>query len=203
MLVIWLQGIWLPLHGYDYEVTPLWAGIYMIPLLIGFLLMGPLSGWLSDRFGARPFSTLGMLWLTQLGQHSGYASLVGPLLVFGLGNGLAFVPLTSAALEGVDPKDAGAASGLVNVMQQLGGSLGLAVLVTVFGSASSSAQADLPSGLTQAEAVRRVYVQAADTSFWAATGFLAATWLLVTVVMRPRRPRVASVEEPQLVSILD
>jgi MFS family permease len=61
MLVIWLQGIWLPLHGYDYEVTPLWAGIYMIPLLIGFLLMGPLSGWLSDRFGARPFSTLGML----------------------------------------------------------------------------------------------------------------------------------------------
>ena len=54
MLVIWLQGIWLPLHGYNYEVTPLWAGIYMIPLLIGFLLMGPLSGWLSDCFRRSP-----------------------------------------------------------------------------------------------------------------------------------------------------
>ena len=167
------------------------------------------------------FSTLGMLWLTQLGEHSGYLSLVGPLLVFGLGNGLAFVPLTSAALEGVDPKDAGAASGLVNVMQQLGGSLGLAVLVTVFGSASSSARADLPAGLSPAEAARRVYVHAADTSFWAATAFLAATWLLVTFVMRrpkadrpdagrpvirrprSRRPAPTPVEEPQLVGLLD
>ncbi len=61
MLVIWLQGIWLPLHGYDYAVTPLWAGIYLLPLLIGFVLMGPLSGWLSDHFGARIFSTTGML----------------------------------------------------------------------------------------------------------------------------------------------
>src|SRR3989454_4023253 len=61
MLVIWLQGIWLPLHGYNYDVAPLWAGIYMIPLMIGFLLMGPLSGWLSDHFGARLFSTIGML----------------------------------------------------------------------------------------------------------------------------------------------
>src|SRR5581483_6636480 len=60
MLIIWLQGIWLPLHGYNYEVTPLWAGIYLLPLLIGFVLMGPLSGYLSDRFGARLFSTVGM-----------------------------------------------------------------------------------------------------------------------------------------------
>ncbi len=60
MLIIWLQGIWLPLHGYDYAVTPLWAGIYMLPLLVGFILMGPMSGYLSDRFGARVFSTTGM-----------------------------------------------------------------------------------------------------------------------------------------------
>ena len=82
------------------------------------------------------FSTLGMLWLTQLGEDSAYGALVGPLLMFGLGNGLAFVPLTTAALDGVAPADAGAASGLVNVMQQVGGALGLAVLVTVFGAAS-------------------------------------------------------------------
>jgi EmrB/QacA subfamily drug resistance transporter len=132
------------------------------------------------------FSTLGMLWLTQFGEHSGYAALVAPLLVFGLGNGLAFVPLTTAALEGVDPKDAGAASGLVNVMQQVGGSVGLAVLVTVFGSASRSASADLPAGLSPAEAARHVFVVAADKSFWMATIFLAATLLLVTFVIRTR-----------------
>ena len=77
-----------------------------------------------------------MLGLTQLSEHSGYLALLAPLVIFGAGNGLAFVPLTTAALDGVDPRDAGAASGLVNVMQQLGGSLGLAVLVTVFGSTS-------------------------------------------------------------------
>ncbi len=61
MLVIWLQGIWLPLHGYDFARTPLWAGIYMLPLTSGFLLAGPISGLLSDRFGSRPFATGGML----------------------------------------------------------------------------------------------------------------------------------------------
>ena len=62
MLIIWLQGIWLPLHGYDFDRTPLWAGIYMLPLTIGFLVAGPISGLLSDRYGARPFATAGMLW---------------------------------------------------------------------------------------------------------------------------------------------
>ena len=61
MLIIWLQGIWLPLHGYSFEDTPLWAGIYMLPLTGGFLIAGPVSGFLSDRFGARPFATGGMI----------------------------------------------------------------------------------------------------------------------------------------------
>ncbi len=61
MLIIWLQGIWLPLHGYAFSVTPLWAGIAMLPLTLGFLIAGPTSGILSDRFGARPFATGGML----------------------------------------------------------------------------------------------------------------------------------------------
>ena len=61
MLIIWLQGIWLPLHGYDFARTPLWAGIYMLPLTVGFLIAGPISGMLSDRYGARPFATGGML----------------------------------------------------------------------------------------------------------------------------------------------
>jgi MFS family permease len=61
MLIIWLQGIWLPLHGYASAVTPLWAGIAMLPLTLGFLIAGPVSGILSDRYGARPFATGGML----------------------------------------------------------------------------------------------------------------------------------------------
>ena len=61
MLIIWLQGIWLPLHGYSFESTPLWAGIYMLPMTVGFLVAGPLAGSLSDRFGARPFTVGGML----------------------------------------------------------------------------------------------------------------------------------------------
>ncbi|HLG76551.1 MAG TPA: MFS transporter, partial [Ktedonobacteraceae bacterium] len=60
MLIIWLQGIWLPLHGYSFEDTPLWAGIYMLPMMLGFIVMGPVSGWLSDRFGSRLFAAVGM-----------------------------------------------------------------------------------------------------------------------------------------------
>ncbi len=149
-----------------------------------------------ERFGAHrvmvvgvALSTLGMMWLTQLDEHSGYVSLIAPLLIFGLGNGLAFVPLTSAALEGVAPSDAGAASGLVNVMQQVGGALGLAVLVTVFGAASDGADV---SGLAPAEATRHAFVVGATHSFWTATLFLVATWLLVVFVIRPDRSRAVA-----------
>ena len=61
MLIIWLQGIWLPLHGYSFSQTPLWAGIYLVPLTVGFLLAAPLSGILSDKFGAKPFTIGGAL----------------------------------------------------------------------------------------------------------------------------------------------
>ena len=61
MLIIWLQGIWLPLHGYAFDDTPLWAGIYLLPLTAGFLVAGPLSGHLSDRYGTRPFATGGLV----------------------------------------------------------------------------------------------------------------------------------------------
>ena len=178
------------------------TGFAFVPLTAIVFTASQLSArYLVERVGAHrlmiigiTFSTTGMLWLTQLGEHSGYVSLVGPLLVFGLGNGLAFVPLTTAALDGVEPQDAGAASGLVNVMQQLGGSLGLAVLVTVFGSASKSAAAGLPPGLSSAEAARRVFVIAVDRSFWIVMIFLAAMLLLVTFAMRGERK--ATAEEP-------
>jgi EmrB/QacA subfamily drug resistance transporter len=172
------------------------TGFAFVPLTAIVFVASQLSArYLVELVGAHrlmiigiTFSTLGMLWLTQLAENSNYLSLVGPLLIFGLGNGLAFVPLTTAALDGVEPRDAGAASGLVNVMQQVGGSLGLAVLVTVFGSASKSAAADLPPGLSTAEAARHVFVTAADRSFWTATIFLVATLLLVSFAIRRERP---------------
>ncbi|WP_304047751.1 MFS transporter [Jatrophihabitans endophyticus] len=187
--------------GYD----DLRTGFSFLPLTVMVFTASQVSArWLVDLVGGRrlmivgaTLSTLGMLWLTQLSETSSYWSLVGPLVVFGLGNGLAFVPLTTTALEGVDPKDAGAASGLVNVMQQVGGSLGLAVLVTVFGAASTSAQNHVPAGLDAAQAARHVFVVAADRSFWMATIFVAAVWVLVTFVMRrPTASRPADVATP-------
>jgi len=155
---------------------------------------------LVERFGEKvvmvggiSLSTTGMVLLTQLNEHSGYLALVVPLLIFGAGNGLAFVPLTTAALDKVAPEDSGAASGLVNVMQQVGGSLGLSVLVTVFGTASSNAADNLRPGLSAAEASRHVFVAGAHSAFWAASVFLMATWLLVAFAIR-RRPAVKDVD---------
>ena len=181
--------------GYSDLVT----GFAFLPLTVIVFTASQLSARVFvDRIGAHrlmiigiTFSTLGMLWLTQLNESSAYFDLVGPLLVFGLGNGLAFVPLTTTSLDGVAPADAGAASGLVNVMQQVGGSLGLAVLVTVFGSASTSAASDLNPNLSAAEAAKHVFTSAADTAFWTATGFLVATWLLVTFAIRPSKRELA------------
>jgi EmrB/QacA subfamily drug resistance transporter len=119
MLIIWLQGIWLPLHGYDYEVTPLWAGIYMMPLLLGFVVMGPLSGWLSDRFGARLFSTAGMLiqavgflLLTTLPTNFNYIWFALLLFMLGLGQGMFSSPNTSSIMSSVPPDQRGVASGM-------------------------------------------------------------------------------------------
>lgn len=171
------------------------TGFAFLPLTVMVFSASQLSARvLVERFGNYPVmvtglacSLTGMLVLTQLSAGSGYPHLVIALMIFGLGNGLAFVPLTTAALEGVDPADAGAASGLVNVMQQLGGAVGLAVLVTVFGTSSRNAAASVDRALSPADAAKQVFVHAADQSFWVAAGFLAATWLLVATLLRPRR----------------
>ena len=119
MLIIWLQGIWLPLHGYSYESTPLWAGIYLLPLTIGFLVAGPVSGWFSDRVGARPFTVGGLLVVA--------ASFVGlvllptdfpyPMFAFlvalcGVGSGLFSSPNATAVMNSVPAAQRGAAAGM-------------------------------------------------------------------------------------------
>ncbi len=137
---------------------------------------------LSPRFqpqylivGGLLLSTTALLWLSGLSASSGYLHILGPLMLFGLGNGIAFVPLTGLSLAGVAPADAGAGSGLVNVMQQVGGTLGLAIMVSVFGHASGAASV---SG-TAAQQAQQAFVHGADTAFEVAAGFLALTVLLV------------------------
>src|SRR4029078_9856290 len=101
MLIIWVRGIWLPLHGYDYESTPLWAGIYLVPMTVGFLAAGPIAGYLSDRFGPRPFATgglviMGVFFLGLLVLPGDFHYGIFALLIFvnGLGGGLFAAPNT-------------------------------------------------------------------------------------------------------------
>jgi MFS family permease len=138
MLIIWLQGIWLPLHGYDYERTPLWAGIYLLPLTTGFLIAGPVSGHLSDRFGARPFATGGLL--VTAAAFTGlmlipvdFAYWLFALLIFmaGIGQGLFASPNTSAIMSSVPASQRGAASGMRATFQNSGTSLSIGVFFSL------------------------------------------------------------------------
>jgi MFS family permease len=119
MLIIWLQGIWLPLHGYKFADTPLWAGIYMLPLTIGFLVAGPASGAVSDRFGARAFATGGLLLtaltfvgLIALPANFSYVLFAGLLALNGIGMGLMAAPNSAAIMNAVPAAARGAASGI-------------------------------------------------------------------------------------------
>jgi MFS family permease len=124
MLIIWLQGIWLPLHGYDFAQTPLWAGIYMLPLTIGFFIAGPISGMLSDRYGARPFATGGMLatalaflLLELLPVNFSYWAFAPLLLLMGLSNGLFMSPNRAAVMNSLPAEHRGAGSGMTSTFQ--------------------------------------------------------------------------------------
>jgi MFS family permease len=138
MLIIWLQGIWLPLHGYSFERTPLWAGIYMLPLTAGFLVAGPVSGWLSDRYGARPFATGGMLaaaasfgLLMLLPANFGFPVFAALLLLNGLGMGLFAAPNTTGIMNSVPANQRGAASGMRATFQNTGMVLSIGVFFTL------------------------------------------------------------------------
>lgn len=138
MLIIWLQGIWLPLRGYAYESTPLWAGIFMLPLTVGFLIGGPTSGYLSDRFGARFFSTTGLLLvaaafvgLLLLPVDFSYPAFAALLLLSGLGQGMFSAPNTSAIMGSVAPDQRGVASGMRSTFQNSGTALSIGVFFSL------------------------------------------------------------------------
>jgi MFS family permease len=157
MLTIWLQGIWLPLHGYNFEVTPLWAGIYMLPLTVGFLIAGPLSGLLSDRFGARPFATGGMVLaavsfalLVFLPVDFPYLAFALVLFLNGIAGGLFASPNTAAIMNSVPAKSRGVASGMRAAFFNTGMPLSIGVFFSLMiVSLNSTVPQALFNGLTQ------------------------------------------------------
>jgi MFS family permease len=157
MLIIWLQGIWLPLHGYNFSNTPLWAGIFLLPLTGGFLIAGPLSGFLSDRFGARGFATAGMLvfgasFIGLLLLPVDFSYWVFALLIAanGIGSGMFGAPNSSSIMSSVPARQRGVASGMRSTFQNTGTALSIGVFFSfmIAGLASSLPKA-LTSGLQQ------------------------------------------------------
>jgi predicted MFS family arabinose efflux permease len=200
LLVAGMMGMFFFLTQFLQNVlgySPLKSGLAFLPLTVMVFSSSQFSARvLTERFSQRALvvagitvSTSALLWLSQLHADSSYLSLLGPLVLFGLGNGTAFVPLTAAALSGVAPADAGGASGLVNVMQQVGGSLGLAVLVTVFGTGSRAALRDGLPGATPAELAQHACVVGADRAILAAAIFLAVTVLVAATTLSGQKPR--------------
>ena len=138
MLIIWLQGIWLPQHGYSFEQTPLWAGIFMLPLTAGFLIAGPTSGFLSDHFGARPFATAGMIGaaisfglLMLLPTNFSYPTFAGILLLNGLSMGMFASPNRAAVMNSLPAGDRGAGGGMNQTFQNSAQVLSIGIFFTL------------------------------------------------------------------------
>ena len=171
MLIIWLQGIWLPLHGYSFESTPLWAGIYMLPMTAGYLIAGPLAGSLADRYGARPFTVGGMVLtavsfvaLVMIPVNFNY--LVFALLIFlnGLGGGIFTAPNTAAIMSSVPAAQRGAASGVRATFFNAGASLSIGIFFSLMiAGLAHTLPAALSSGLQQQGIPASMAHQVADT----------------------------------------
>jgi len=155
-LVVLLQGIWLPLHGFSYEDAPFWAGIFMIPLTIGVALTGPISGWLSDKHGARTFATLGMiitgitfLAFMLLPVNFDYLPFATILFVMGLGNGIFMSPNMASIMNSCPEEHRGAASGMRSTLQNVGQTISQAIFFSII---IVSLNATLPAALSTAVA---------------------------------------------------
>jgi len=210
LLVAGMFGSFFFLTQFVQEVLgwdPLRAGFAFVPMTAALFAMSRLAPGLVSRFGPRPLLVAGlvpvvggMAWLGQLTTGTGYfPGVLVPMLLMGIGMGLAFVPLTMASLAGVAPQDSGAAASMVNVMQQVGGSLGLAILVTIYGTASRAAASHPLLGASVAAQAEHARVHGMATSFTAAAIFDVVALLVVAVAVRianPHQPDHRPVSEP-------
>jgi predicted MFS family arabinose efflux permease len=201
--------------------SPLRAGIAFLPITGAIVLTSQFAARSLPRIGPKRLmaggallAVVGLAWLTRVSVDSGYADgILGPMLLFGLGMGLLFVPLTIVAVSGVAPHEAGAASSLLNVTQQVGGSLGLSILVTVFGTASrneattqvgrflASASTELQAQFQQtgrlpAPWADQVLAHGISTAFQLAVAFAALALVVSLVVIRARPAPVEATARP-------
>jgi MFS family permease len=182
MLIMWLQGIWLPLHGYSFEQTPLWAGIYMLPMTLGFLVAGPVSGILSDRYGARPFATAGMLLaalsfllLMMLPANFAYWTFGCVLFLNGISFGMFAAPNTAAIMNSVPARNRGVASGMRATAQTLGMPLSIGIFFSLMVvGLTTHVPAAMFAGLTAQHVPAQV---ATPLSHMPPTGYLFAAFL--------------------------
>ena len=138
MLIIWLQGIWLPLHGYSFAQTPLWAGIYMIPLTVGFLAAGPVSGVLADRYGARPFATGGLVLvaltfvaLVQLPVNFSYGGFAALIFLNSVGMGMFIAPNQTGIMNSLPANQRGAGAGMAGTFNSSAQVLSIGIFFTL------------------------------------------------------------------------
>ena len=138
LLVVWFQGIWLPLHGYSFSEIPLWAGVFMMPLIFGFLTAGPVSGWISDRRGPRGIATIGMalgsatlFCLAFLPVDFQYWEMGLLLYLNGVGMGMFAAPNAASVMSAVPPENRGAASGMLATLQNTGQQISMAIFFTI------------------------------------------------------------------------
>ncbi len=184
MLIIWLQGIWLPLHGYSFSQTPLWAGVYMVPLTVGFLVSGPASGWLSDHFGARPFATVGMLasagaflGVEALPVDFSYATFALLLFALGASMGLFASPNRAQVMNSLPSHQRGVGGGMSTTFQNssmvlsIGVFFSLMVLGLAAGLPAHLDHGLLRAGVPAAEAAKVSGLPPVGTLFAAFLGY--------------------------------
>ncbi|MEM0134746.1 MAG: MFS transporter [Thermoplasmatales archaeon] len=162
LVIIWLQGIYLPLHGIPYSSTPFWAGIYMVPMMAGFIALGPIGGMLTDKYGARTFATSGMIivalslyLLTLLPYNFNVWQFEMILLLNGIGSGLFAAPNTTAVMNSLPGESRGAGSGMRTTFNNIGQTISMAIFfsiaITIFSDKlpTSLYQTSLSIGLPQ------------------------------------------------------
>jgi MFS family permease len=184
ILIIWLQGIWLPLHGYAFEVTPLWAGVAMLPLTLGFMVAGPLSGVLSDRYGARPFATGGMLGtalcfvlLELLPVDFPYPLFAVLLFLMGMTMASFGSPNRAGVMNSLPPPHRGAGSGMNTTFQNSAQVLSIGIFFSLMiVGLTASLPTSLSSGLvhhgvSHAVADRAAHLPPVSTLFAAFLGY--------------------------------
>ncbi len=182
LVIIWLQGVYLPLHGFSIAQTPFWAGMYTIPLMVGFIALGPISGMLTDRFGARVFSTAGLL-ITALGlfllslfsADFSYSAFGAVLFLIGVGSGMFAAPNTKRAMDSLLWKERGVGNGIRTTFSNIGQMMSMAIFFTIAITIFTSL---LPSVISsQTSALSVPYALTSRLSAVPASSFLFSAFL--------------------------